>query len=50
MAELLAQPNGALTRTVAWVTALLLLVPWGANIGMPLAQRLAMWTDLVDFV
>ena len=48
--ERLPQRYGELGWTVAGVPAFVLPGPSGANNGMPLALRLAMWTDLADFV
>ena len=41
---------GELGWTVAGAAAFVLPGPSGANNGMPLALRLAMWTDLADFL
>ena len=41
---------GELDWSVAGLPAFVLPGPSGANNGMPLALRLAMWTDLADFV
>ncbi len=41
---------GALSWTVAGVPAFVLPGPSGANNGMPLPLRTAMWGDLVDFL
>ena len=48
--ERLPQGYGELTWTVAGVPAFVLPGPSGANNGMPLALRLALWTDLADFL
>ena len=48
--ERLPQTYGELAWTVAGVPVFVLPGPSGANNGMPLALRLAMWTDLADFV
>ncbi len=47
--ERLPQGYGELGWKVAGVPAFVLPGPSGANNGMPLALRLAMWTDLTDF-
>lgn len=46
------QPRGygALSWTVAGVPAFVLPGPSGANNGMPLPLRTALWSDLVDFL
>jgi TDG/mug DNA glycosylase family protein len=41
---------GALSWTVAGAPAFVLPGPSGANNGMPLPLRVAMWSDLVDFL
>jgi len=41
---------GALSWTVAGVPAFVLPGPSGANNGMPLPLRIALWADLVDFL
>ncbi|MGI3785320.1 MAG: mismatch-specific DNA-glycosylase [Janthinobacterium lividum] len=46
----LPQGYGELGWAVAGAPAFVLPGPSGANNGMPLALRLAMWTDLTDFV
>jgi double-stranded uracil-DNA glycosylase len=48
--ERLPRGYGELDWSVAGVPAFVLPGPSGANNGMPLALRLAMWTDLVDFL
>ena len=48
--ERLPQGYGELSWTVAGVPAFVLPGPSGANNGMPLALRLALWTDLADFL
>jgi TDG/mug DNA glycosylase family protein len=48
--ERLPQGYGELAWAVAGVPAFVLPGPSGANNGMPLALRLAMWTDLADFL
>lgn len=48
--ERLPQRYGELAWDVAGVPAFVLPGPSGANNGMPLALRLAMWTDLADFL
>jgi TDG/mug DNA glycosylase family protein len=48
--ERLPQGYGELSWTVAGTPAFVLPGPSGANNGMPLALRLAMWTDLADFL
>jgi TDG/mug DNA glycosylase family protein len=47
--ERLPQAYGELGWTVAGVPAFVLPGPSGANNGMPLVLRLAMWADLADF-
>jgi TDG/mug DNA glycosylase family protein len=47
--ERLPQGYGELDWTVAGVPAFVLPGPSGANNGMPLVLRLALWTDLADF-
>lgn len=44
------QRYGELDWTVAGIPGFVLPGPSGANNGMPLALRLALWTDLVDFL
>lgn len=41
---------GALSWTVAGVPAFVLPGPSGANNGMPLPLRIALWSDLADFL
>ncbi|WP_204910270.1 uracil-DNA glycosylase family protein [Microlunatus spumicola] len=48
--ERLPQGYGELAWTVAGVPAFVLPGPSGANNGMSLALRLALWTDLADFL
>ncbi|SEP67451.1 mismatch-specific DNA-glycosylase [Microlunatus flavus] len=48
--ERLPQGYGELGWTVAGIPAFVLPGPSGANNGMPLALRLALWTDLADFL
>jgi len=48
--ERLPQGYGELGWAVAGVPAFVLPGPSGANNGMPLALRLAMWSDLADFL
>lgn len=48
--ERLPQGYGELPWAVAGVPAFVLPGPSGANNGMPLALRLALWTDLADFL
>ena len=48
--ERLPQGYGELGWAVAGVPAFVLPGPSGANNGMPLALRLALWTDLADFL
>lgn len=48
--ERLPQGYGELGWAVAGIPAFVLPGPSGANNGMPLALRLALWTDLVDFL
>lgn len=48
--ERLPQGYGELTWSVAGAPAFVLPGPSGANNGMPLALRLALWTDLADFL
>jgi len=47
--ERLPQGYGEVGWSVAGVPAFVLPGPSGANNGMPLALRVAMWTDLADF-
>ena len=48
--ERLPRGYGELDWPVAGLPAFVLPGPSGANNGMPLALRLALWTDLADFV
>lgn len=48
--ERLPRGYGELDWTVAGRPAFVLPGPSGANNGMPLALRLALWTDLADFL
>ena len=48
--ERLPQSYGEVGWSVAGVPAFVLPGPSGANNGMPLALRLALWTDLADFL
>ncbi|GAB2591049.1 mismatch-specific DNA-glycosylase [Microlunatus antarcticus] len=48
--ERLPRDYGELTWSVAGTPAFVLPGPSGANNGMSLALRLALWTDLADFV
>ena len=48
--ERLPQGYGELDWAVAGVPAFVLPGPSGANNGMPLALRLALWADLADFL
>ena len=48
--ERLPRDYGALSWTVAGVPAFVLPGPSGANNGMPLPLRTAMWSDLLDFL
>ena len=48
--ERLPRGYGELDWTVAGIPAFVLPGPSGANNGMPLAVRLALWTDLADFL
>ena len=48
--ERLPRAYGELDWAVAGAPAFVLPGPSGANNGMPLAVRLAMWADLVDFL
>lgn len=48
--ERLPRGYGELDWSVAGIPAFVLPGPSGANNGMPLALRLAMWSDLVDFL
>jgi TDG/mug DNA glycosylase family protein len=48
--ERLPQGYGELEWTVAGIPAFVLPGPSGANNGMPLVLRLALWTDLADFL
>jgi TDG/mug DNA glycosylase family protein len=48
--ERLPQGYGELDWAVAGAPAFVLPGPSGANNGMPLVLRLAMWTDLADFL
>ena len=48
--ERLPKGYGELDWTVAGTPAFVLPGPSGANNGMPLALRLALWSDLVDFL
>jgi TDG/mug DNA glycosylase family protein len=48
--ERLPRGYGELAWTVAGTPAFVLPGPSGANNGMPLALRLALWADLVDFL
>ena len=48
--ERLPRGYGELDWTVAGTPAFVLPGPSGANNGMPLAVRLALWTDLADYL
>ena len=48
--ERLPRGYGELAWTVAGTPAFVLPGPSGANNGMPLAVRIALWTDLADFL
>jgi TDG/mug DNA glycosylase family protein len=48
--ERLPRTYGALSWTVAGVPAFVLPGPSGANNGMPLPLRIALWRDLADFL
>ncbi|MBA8794768.1 TDG/mug DNA glycosylase family protein [Friedmanniella endophytica] len=48
--ERLPKDYGELDWTVAGVPGFVLPGPSGANNGMPLALRMALWTDLADFL
>ena len=48
--ERLPRGYGELDWPVAGIPAFVLPGPSGANNGMPLALRLAMWTDLADYL
>ncbi|HEY0238491.1 MAG TPA: mismatch-specific DNA-glycosylase [Friedmanniella sp.] len=48
--ERLPRGYGELDWSVAGVPAFVLPGPSGANNGMPLALRLALWTDLADYL
>lgn len=48
--ERLPRGYGELSWTVAGAAAFVLPGPSGANNGMPVSLRLALWTDLADFL